>query len=101
MQHADISPPETRSRPIHRSPLSDSLEPVNALSESPAGFDPVRWLAEFKAVGGGWIVRDHLSFVIQVERQTDDKLSKARELIVSLSAEDRTAIVAYLRDGRA
>lgn len=64
---------------------------MNALSESPAGFNPVRWLAEFKAVGGGWMVRDHLSLVIQVERQTDDELSRARELVVSLGAEDRAA----------
>jgi len=59
-------------------------------------FVPAQWLADFEQVGGGWVVRDELSLVICPNGRTDEELSKARELVVSLTDDNRAAIVDHL-----
>jgi hypothetical protein len=60
-------------------------------------FDPADWLDAFEAVGGGWIVRDCLSLVMQVEDRSEADLSTARQMIVDLTRDQRNAVVAFLR----
>lgn len=65
-----------------------------------APFNPAAWLARFEAVGGGYAITDRLSLMYQVEHRTDEELSMARQLIIDLTSDGRSALVDYLR-GRA
>lgn len=70
------------------------LRPIEARQGT---FEPQSWLDAFEAVGGGWIVRDCLSLVMQVEDRSDADLSAARQMIVDLTRDQRNAVMAFLR----
>jgi hypothetical protein len=97
METIPILPPGVRPESTQAIPPHDSHFPAEALREAPSAFNPSDWLHRFENVGGGWIVRDCLSLVIQVEDRSDADLSAARELVASLTPADRTALVAHLR----
>lgn len=59
-------------------------------------FDPQRWLDAFERVGGGWIVRDCLSLVVQVDGRTVEEQRDACNLLVSLTRTDRQELIAFL-----
>ena len=97
MEHADISPPATHLESSGQSPLSNSLEHANTLSEAPAAFDAVQWLAEFEAVGGGWVLRDHLSLMWQIDGRPAADQRKAHWMISNLHFADRGELIAHLK----
>jgi hypothetical protein len=70
------------------------LRPIEARQ---GDFEPQSWLDAFEAVGGGWIVRDCLSLVMQVEDRSDADLSAARQMIVELTRDQRNAVMGFLR----
>jgi hypothetical protein len=101
MQSTQNSPTAIRSESIAASPAPDSQNGPGALTETHSAFDPADWLAAFERVGGGWVLRDDLALAIYPEGRTESELNCARRLVVSLTQEQRKAILAHLREGEA
>lgn len=98
MQTTSISPPRVRPDAIRAIPANDTAHAAHAISEAPSAFDPATWLDEFETVGGGYVVTNRLSLCMMVEGRTDEELSRARLMIVTLSESDRSALVAHIRE---
>ena len=61
-------------------------------------FDPATWLVRFERVGGGWVVRDYLSLMVQIEGRSAEDQRVAFDLIDGLSQDDQRELTAFLAD---
>lgn len=59
-------------------------------------FDPSAWLARYTALGGVYVANGKLNLCILVNKQTEDELSQIRQLVVSLTDDDKAIILAHL-----
>lgn len=77
--------------------VARSAHPHNPDTTHSGTFDPADWLARYTALGGVYVANGKLNLCILVNEQTDEQLSDIRELVVSLTGDDKAAILAHLK----
>lgn len=64
-------------------------------------FDPADWLARYTALGGVYVANGKLNLCVLVNEQTEEELSRIRQMIVDLTDDDKAAILAHLNAAEA